>query len=72
MEKITYDEAASLLECSPRHARRVLQRNGVKPIRLGYRTVLFPFDKIMRLKITLRREHQQHANGRKLKSGRSR
>lgn len=51
--EITYDEVASLLKCTPRHARRVIRLNKVKPSIYGHRTVRFPIEKIIELKRTL-------------------
>ena len=65
-DEITYDQAAAFLDCSPRHVRRVLQRNGLKPIRRGHRTVRFKAEKIFRLKfklVTENESHHQHTNG---------
>lgn len=57
IKQLTYDDVAEALRCSPRHARRVLQRAGIKPIRLGHRTVRFPGDKISKLVIELFPNH---------------
>jgi hypothetical protein len=65
-DEITYDQAAGYLGYGPRHVRRVLQRNGVKPIRRGHRTVRFKAGTIFRLKFKLETENEsrhQHTNG---------
>ena len=66
VEEVTYDEAAKILRCSPRHVRRVLRRNGVKPIVRGHRTVRFPLEKVARLQIAIvlsDRQSRKHTNG---------
>jgi len=67
MSEITYDKAAEILCCSPRHVRRVLQRNGIKPIVHGHRTIRFPLEKVARLqiRILLQSNGPTHANGRR-------
>jgi hypothetical protein len=52
-DEITYDQAAEFLDCSPRHLRRVLKRQGIEPIRRGYRTVRLKAAKIFWLKFKL-------------------
>ena len=53
MNEIDYEEAAKILECSPRNARRIVARSNVKPIRRGYRIVRFKRDHIVALKKTI-------------------
>ena len=62
MTEITYDQAADLLNCSPRNVRRVVRRNGIKPIRRGHRTVRLDGEKILRLKLSLV-THKARSNG---------
>jgi hypothetical protein len=66
MSEIKYEKAAEILGCSPRHVRRVLQRNGIKPIVHGYRTIRFPLEKVARLRIRLlmQTDGPKHTNGR--------
>ena len=73
--ELTYDQAADILGFGPRHVRRVLQRNGIRPIRHGHRTVGLPEEKIYRLKIKLVREeksHHQPTNGHGQTNGKGR
>jgi hypothetical protein len=65
-DEINYDVAADVLGYSPRQTRRVIIRNGIKPIRYGHRTVALPAEKILRLKLKLvmeKRSHHQPTNG---------
>lgn len=51
--EITYDEAAEILGCSSRNVRNLVKRHRLEPIRYGHRTVVFPVEKIIRLKAQL-------------------
>ena len=71
-DEISYDVAADVLGYSSRQTKRLIIRNGIKPIRYGHRTVSLPAEKILRLKLKLvmetRSNHQQtnghgHTNG---------
>jgi excisionase family DNA binding protein len=51
--EITYDDAAKLLGCCSRNVRHLVKRHRIQPIRYGHRTVVFPIEKILRLKAQL-------------------
>ena len=53
MSELTYDQAAEVLEVSPRHVRRLCRENKIDPIVRGHRTVRLPALKIANLKIKL-------------------
>jgi excisionase family DNA binding protein len=50
---LTYRQTARALKCSARHVRRLLKKHHIDPIRIGYRTVRVPADKVGRLVIRL-------------------
>jgi excisionase family DNA binding protein len=52
-QELTFNQAAEVLGCSPRHVRRLFIRNGIKPIRRGYRTVRIPSIVVVKLKLQL-------------------
>ncbi|HXC36822.1 MAG TPA: helix-turn-helix domain-containing protein [Candidatus Acidoferrales bacterium] len=52
-KQITYDQAAKVLDCSPRNVRLLIKRHGIEPIRLGHRTVRLPLETIIRLRTRL-------------------
>jgi hypothetical protein len=58
MTEINYNELATLLECSPRHARRIVRANGklIQPIMYGYRKVKFKLSDAVLLKDRIRKE----------------
>lgn len=58
MQEITYQQAADLLGCSPRNARRIIRRSNVKTIRRGYRTIRFVRAEIVALKNALKEKRQ--------------
>jgi hypothetical protein len=74
IEEITYAQVARALQCSPRHARRLIQKHGVKPIIRGHRTVRFPADKIFSLTIRLGvlTNGRKHSNGHTFTNGSAR
>jgi hypothetical protein len=78
--EITYNDVARILEVSPRHARRIIHAHNLAPIRYGHRTVRFQINRILKLKIKLRKSaivRGMHpflapANGHKHTNGRGR
>ncbi|MGO8839496.1 MAG: hypothetical protein ACLP7I_12195 [Limisphaerales bacterium] len=71
-DEIAYDVAADVLGYSRRQTRRLIIRNGIKPIRYGYRTVKLPAEKILRLRLELvmkKRSHYQPTNGHRPTNG---
>jgi hypothetical protein len=61
MTELTYDQAADVLDVSPRHARRLCRIHHIKPIVRGHRTVRLPANKIANLKIKLTLEKKERA-----------
>lgn len=52
-KELTYDGAAEIIGCSPRHVRRLLKRFGIEPIRRGHKTVRIPVEAAVRIKVQL-------------------
>ncbi len=54
--EITYDEAALILECTPRHVRNLIGKNTalIQPIRYSQQVVRLPLDGVVKLKKHLR------------------
>jgi hypothetical protein len=50
---LNYEQTARALQCSPRNARRILNKHKIKTIRLGHRTVRIPAENVAGLVITL-------------------
>lgn len=56
--QIDYAEVAKILECSPRNARRLINRSNVRKIRKSYHDVRFERAEIVALKDALNEKRQ--------------